>query len=65
MKLSKHKTNSEILLYQTEDGQTRLEVQLHAETVRLSLNQLADLFQRNKSVISRHIKNIFAKVELR
>ena len=64
MKLSKHKTDSEILLYQTEDGQTRLEVQLRAETVWLSLNQLAELFQRDKSVISRHIKNIFEEGEL-
>ena len=64
MNPSEHKTNSEILLYQTEDGQTRLEVQLHAETVWLSLNQLAELFQRDKSVISRHIKNIFEEREL-
>jgi hypothetical protein len=40
---SEHKSNSEILLYQTEDVQTRLEVQLHAETFWLSLNQLAEL----------------------
>lgn len=64
MKPSEHKSNSEILLYQTEDGKTRLEVQLHAETVWLSLNQLAELFQRDKSVISRHIKNIFEEGEL-
>jgi hypothetical protein len=61
---SEHKSNSEILLYQTEDGQTRLEVQLHAETVLLSLNQLAELFQRDKSVIFRHIKNVFEEGEL-
>ena len=53
------RNGSEILLYQTEDGHTRLEVQLRDETVWLSLNQLAELFQRDKSVISRHIKNIF------
>ncbi|HAI88019.1 MAG TPA: cell filamentation protein Fic, partial [Firmicutes bacterium] len=45
---------TEILLYQTEDGQTRLEVFFVGETCWLSLNQLAELFQRDKSVISRH-----------
>ena len=59
-KLSK----SQFLLYQTEDGQTRIEVRLENETVWLSLNQIADLFQRDKSVISRHIRNIFNEKEL-
>ena len=54
----------EIILYQTEDGQTRLEVQLQDETVWLSIDQMADLFQRNKSTISRHIKKIFEEGEL-
>lgn len=54
----------EILLYQTEDGQTRLEVAFRGETCWLSLNQLTELFQRDKSVISRHIKNIFDDGEL-
>ena len=54
----------DILLYQTEDGQTRLEVAFHGETCWLSLNQLAELFQRDKSVVSRHIKNIFDEGEL-
>jgi len=56
---------SEFLLYQTEDGRTRLEVRLAGETVWLSLSQMADLFQRDKSVISRHIRNIFHEGELR
>jgi hypothetical protein len=56
--------SAEILLYQTEDGQTRLEVAFRGETCWLSLNQLAELFQRDKSVISRHIKNIFDEGEL-
>lgn len=64
MNPSDHRISSEILLYQTDDGQTRLEVQLYAETVWLSLNQLAGSFQRDKSVISRHIKNIFEEREL-
>ena len=55
---------AEFLLYQTEDGQTRLEVAFRGETCWLSLNQLAELFQRDKSVISRHIKNIFTEGEL-
>jgi hypothetical protein len=55
---------AEFLLYQTGDGQTRLEVAFRGETCWLSLNQLAELFQRDKSVISRHIKNIFDEGEL-
>jgi len=55
---------SELLLYQTEDGHTRLEVRLAGETVWLSLNQMADLFQRDKSTISRHIRNVFDEGEL-
>ena len=55
---------SEILMYQTEDGQSRIEVRLTDETVWLSLNLMADLFQRDKSVISRHISNIFEEGEL-
>jgi hypothetical protein len=52
------------ILYQTEDGRTRLDVRFQNETVWLSLNQMADLFQRDKSVISRHIKNVFKEGEL-
>lgn len=54
----------EFLLYQTEDGRTRLEVRVPQETVWLSLNQMAELFQRDKSVISRHINNVFGEGEL-
>jgi len=54
----------DFLLYQTVDGNTRIEVRLVAETVWLSLNQLAELFQRDKSVISKHIANVFAEGEL-
>lgn len=53
-----------ILLYQTEDNQTKIEVTLHNDTVWLSLDQMAELFQRNKSTISRHIKNVFQDGEL-
>jgi hypothetical protein len=55
---------SELIFYQTEDGRTRLEVQLVNESVWLSLNQMTDLFQRDKSVISKHIKNVFEEGEL-
>lgn len=61
---SKPQPPSDLILYQTEDGRTRLQVRLEGETVWLSLNQLADLFQRDKSVISRHIKNVFEEGEL-
>ncbi len=54
----------QILLYQTPDGDSRIEVRLHDETVWLSLDQMAELFQRNKSTISRHIKNVFDEREL-
>ncbi len=57
-------SHSDLILYQTEDGRTRLEVRLEGEMVWLSLNQMADLFQRDKSVISRHIKNVFEEGEL-
>ena len=55
---------SDILMYQTDDGTTKIEVALDGETVWLSLNQMAELFQRDKSVISRHIKNVFQEGEL-
>ena len=54
----------QILLYQTPDGESRIEVRLQGETVWLSLDQMAELFQRNKSTISRHIKNVFDEGEL-
>jgi hypothetical protein len=53
-----------IILYQTEDGQTKLDVKLQDETVWLSLTQMAVLFERDKSVISRHLTNIFREGEL-
>lgn len=54
----------QILLYQTRDGDSRIEVRLHDETVWLNLDQMAELFQRNKSTISRHIRNVFEEGEL-
>jgi hypothetical protein len=55
---------SEIVLYQTEDGQTKIDVRFEDGAAWLSLDKLARLFQRDKSTISRHIKNIFAEGEL-
>jgi len=54
----------EIVLYQSRDGEVRLDVRLKQETVLLSLNQMAELFGRDKSVISRHVRNVFATREL-
>jgi len=55
---------SQFLLYQTSDGQTRLEVRLENETVWLSQNQMAELFQTTKQNVSLHIRNIFKEGEL-
>ncbi|MCQ2208587.1 MAG: virulence RhuM family protein [Paludibacteraceae bacterium] len=52
------------MLYSTVDGKLKVEVTLQKETVWLTLDQMAQLFDRNKSTISRHIKNIFAESEL-
>ncbi|MCM1062695.1 MAG: virulence RhuM family protein [Eubacterium sp.] len=54
----------EIVIYQTDDGLTKISVSIQNETVWLSLEQMAELFQRDKSTISRHIKNIYAEGEL-
>jgi len=53
--------NSEILLYQTEDGQTKIDVRLEDETVWLSQKQMVELFQTTKQNISLHIRNILKK----
>ena len=54
----------QFLLYQTPDGVSKIEVKLQDDTVWLSLDQMAELFQRNKSAISRHIKNVLEEGEL-
>lgn len=53
-----------IIIYQTDDGLTKINVNMQEETVWLSLDQMAELFQRDKSTISRHIKKIFEEGEL-
>ncbi|BBE17874.1 DNA-binding protein in cluster with Type I restriction-modification system [Aquipluma nitroreducens] len=56
--------NSEITIFKTEDGKTEIQVKLENETVWLNLMQMSELFSRDKSVISRHITNIFKEKEL-
>ena len=56
--------HSNILMYTTEDGLTKIEATFENDTVWLSIDQMAELFQRDKSTISRHIKNIFEEGEL-
>lgn len=55
---------NEIIIYQTQDGQTKIDVRLENETVWLTQNQMAELFQTTKQNISSHIKNIFEEGEL-
>ena len=54
----------QIILYQTADGESKIEVTLSNDTVWLTIDQMAELFQRNKSTISRHVKNVFEEGEL-
>ena len=55
---------SRLIMYTTEDGLTKIEATFDQDTVWLSLDQMAELFQRDKSTISRHIKNVFSEGEL-
>lgn len=56
--------NSNIIIYTTEDGLSKIETTFDGDTVWLSIDQMAELFQRDKSTISRHIKNIYSEEEL-
>ena len=55
---------SNILMYTAEDGVTKIEVTFDHDTVWLSIDQMAELFQRDKSVIGKHVRNIFKEGEL-
>jgi hypothetical protein len=55
---------SEVIIYQTEDGQTKLQVKMEHESVWLTQDQMAELFEKAKSTINEHIKNIFEEGEL-
>ncbi|OHD79410.1 MAG: cell filamentation protein Fic [Sulfuricurvum sp. GWF2_44_89] len=57
-------TTSNILIYQTEDGKTKIETRLENETVWLTQDQMAELFQRDRTVITKHLRNIFNESEL-
>jgi len=56
--------NTKILIYQTEDGRTKIETRLEEETVWLTQAQICELFQKSKATISEHIKHIFEEQEL-
>ena len=56
--------SSEIIIYQTEDGKTKIQTRLENETVWLTQEQISELFQRDRSVITKHIGNIFKEGEL-
>ncbi|MEX2569507.1 MAG: RhuM family protein [Cyclobacteriaceae bacterium] len=55
---------SEIIIYQTEDGKTKIQTRLENETVWLTQEQMSELFQRERSVITKHIGNVFKEGEL-
>ena len=61
---SKDSSQSKMLIYTTEDGLAKIETTFDGDTVWLSIDQMAELFQRDKSTISRHIKNVFVEGEL-
>lgn len=64
MENDKKEVQSEIIIYQTEDGNTKIDVKLEDETVWLTQAQLCELYQTSKSNISEHIKHIFEEGEL-
>jgi hypothetical protein len=55
---------SDIIIYQSESGETHLEVHLDKETVWLTQDQMAELFGRERSVITKHLRNVFKEGEL-
>ena len=56
--------NNQIIIYQTADNQTQIDVRMENDTVWLTQAQMADLFQKDRTVISRHIRNVFKEGEL-
>ena len=56
--------NSNIIIYQTEDGKTKIQTRLENETVWLTIEQMVELFQKSRSTINEHILNIFDEKEL-
>lgn len=62
--MTNNPTTSNILIYQTDDGKTKIETRLENETVWLTQDQMAELFQRDRTVITKHLRNIFNESEL-
>src|SRR3990172_1909948 len=62
--MAKVENKSQLIIYQTEDGQTKLQVKMEDETVWLTQDQMAELFEKSKSTINEHIKNIYEEKEL-
>ena len=60
--MAENKTN--LIMYTTEDGVTKIQATFDNDTVWLSIDQMAELFQRDKSVIGKHVRNIFSEGEL-
>ena len=60
----KKNQKSQIIIYQTEDGQTKIDVQFQDETVWLTQDQMSALFDKGRSTITEHIQNIFKEGEL-
>ena len=56
--------DNQIIIYQTADNQTQIDVRMENDTVWLTQAQMADLFQKDRTVISRHIRNVFKEGEL-
>ena len=61
--MTKYKNQSQIILYQTDDGQTKLQVAMEDETVWLTQDKMATLFNKGQATITEHIQNIFKKCE--
>ena len=59
-----HKEKADMIIYTTEDGLTKVETTFDGDTVWLSIDQMAELFQRDRSVIGKHVRNIFKEGEL-
>ena len=62
--LQSSENDSQIIIYQTENGQTKIDVRLEEETVWLTIDQMSQLFQKARSTINEHIINIFKENEL-
>ncbi|MCC8158604.1 MAG: hypothetical protein LIO50_05225 [Phascolarctobacterium sp.] len=60
----KQKPNTDIIMYTTADGMTKINATFDEDTVWLSIDQMAELFQRDRSVIGKHVRNIFKEGEL-